>query len=69
MELQKTDDVFYLKDVTRQDIDPFIEQANTFHPTIKFTAEIWEKEITFVDTVVYKGERFLEDKLSTMVRC
>ena len=27
----------------------FIEQANTFHPTIKFTAEISEKEITFLD--------------------
>ena len=29
--------------------DLFIEQANTFHPTIKFTAEISEKEITFLD--------------------
>ena len=41
----------------------FIEQANTFHPTIKFTAEISEKEITFLDTVMYKGESFLK-KLS-----
>ena len=31
----------------RKDIDLFIEQANTFDPTIKFTAEISEKEITF----------------------
>jgi len=27
-------------------------------PTIKLTAEISEKEITFLDMVVYKGERF-----------
>ena len=52
------DDVFSLWDASKQDIDLFIEQANTFHPTIKFTAEISEKEITFLDTVVYKGERF-----------
>ena len=55
------DDVFSLWDVSKQDIDLFIEQANTFHPTIKFTAEISDKEITFLDTVVYKGERFLNE--------
>ena len=54
-----TDDVFSLWDVNRKDIDLFIGQANTFHPTIKFTAEISEKDITFLDTVVYKSERFL----------
>ena len=52
------DDVFSLWDTSKQDTDLFIEQAITFHPTIKFTAEISEKEITFLDTVVYKGERF-----------
>ena len=58
------DDVFSLWDVNRQDIDLFIEQANTFHPTIKFTPEISEKEITFLDTVVYtKGERFLKEAI------
>ena len=38
-------------------------QANTFHPTIKFTAEISENEITFLDTVVFKGERFIEKSI------
>jgi len=41
----------------------FIEQANTFHPTIKFTAEILENEITFPDTVVFKGVRFIEKSI------
>ena len=50
-------------DVRKQDIDLFIEQANTFHPTIKFTAEISETEITFLDTVVYKGERFQNEAI------
>ena len=41
----------------KKDVDQFIEQANKFHPTIKFTAEISENEITYLDTVVFKGER------------
>ena len=54
------DEVFSSWDVNRQDIDLFIEQANTFHPTMKFTAEISKTEISFLDTVVYKSERFLK---------
>ena len=34
------------------------QAANSFHPTIKFAAEIWEAETTFLDTKVYKGVRF-----------
>ena len=41
----------------------FLEQANSFHPTIKFTVKISDKEITFLDTVVYKGERFQKDAI------
>ena len=52
---------FSLYGMSIKDIDPFVEQANTFHPTIKFTAEILEKEIILLDTVVYKGERFLKE--------
>ena len=63
MSCKKTGDVFSLWDVNRKDIDLFIEQASTFDPTIKFTAEISEKEITFLDTVVYKGDRFLKETI------
>ena len=41
----------------------FIEQANKFHPSIKFTAEISENEINFLDTVVFKGERFKNESI------
>ena len=47
-----------LWDIDKQEIYLFLEQANSFHPTIKFTVKISDKEITFLDTVVYKGERF-----------
>ena len=54
------DDVFCLFspalwDVSKQNIDLFIEQANTFHPTIKFTAELSEKEITFLSYAHTRG--------------
>ena len=62
------DENFSLWDVNRQDIDLFMEQANTFQPTMKFTAEISEEEIseekiTLLGTVVYKGERFLKEAI------
>jgi len=40
----------------KNEVNRFIEHANAFHPTIKFTAEISENKITFLDTVVFKGE-------------
>ena len=57
------DDIFSLWDVNKPDIDKFIEQANSHHPTIKFTAEISNTEITFLDTVVYKGKRFRDHSI------
>ena len=52
------DDIFLLWNKSKQDINFFIEQANQFHRSIKFTAEISENEITFLDTIIYKGDRF-----------
>ena len=44
--------------LTRKEIEEFIVLANNHHPTFKFTAEISDKEINFLDTTVFKGERF-----------
>ena len=57
------DDIFSLLDVNQSDIDKFIEQANSHHPTIKFTVEISNTETTFLDTVVYKGKRFRDQSI------
>ena len=51
------DDIFSLWTINRDGIEQFIEQANNHHPTIKFTAEISDKETTFLDTYIYKGTR------------
>ena len=52
------DDVFCVWHTTEDNIEKFVKRANNYHDTIKFTAEISHSEITFLDTKVYKGERF-----------
>ena len=49
------DDVFSLWNTSLDKIESFVEKADNFHPTITFTAEMSETEITFLDTQVYKG--------------
>ena len=53
------DDIFSLWNVDKKEIEEeFLVLANRHHPTIRFTAEISDKEINFLDTTVFKGERF-----------
>ena len=49
--------------MSKPDIEAFIEQANLNHPTIEFTAETFDTETAFLDTVVYKGTRFTEKSI------
>ena len=51
------DDTFSQWNTTREEITQFIEQANKYHQTIRFTAEVSGTETNFLDTTVYKGER------------
>ena len=59
------DDVFCLWDSNKEEIEHFIEQANSYHPTIKFTAEVSQSETTFLDTTVYKGRDSRKNRFST----
>ena len=54
------DDIFSLWNINKEAINNFTKLANSFHPTVTFTAEISDIEITFLDTCVYncKGDRF-----------
>ena len=56
-------EVFCLWDTNKEEIEHFIEQENSYHPTIKFTAEVSQLETTFLDTTVYKGERFEKEPI------
>ena len=52
-----------LWDMSKPDIEAFIEQTNLHHPTTEFTAETFDTEIAFLDTVVNKGTRFKEKSI------
>ena len=60
------DDVFSLWNINKEETNSFIGLANSYHPTIKFTAEISDKEKTFLDTCVYKGEKFKKESILDM---
>ena len=53
----------FLWDTNREEINNFIEHANNYHRTIKFTADISDKEIIFLDTCIYKGARFEKESI------
>ena len=56
-------DIFALWDMSKPDIEAFIEQTNLHHPTIEFTAETFDTETALLDTVVDKGTRFKEKSI------
>ena len=45
-----------------RDINDFVDFANLFHATIKFTHELSSEKIVFLDTEVFKGPRFTDSK-------
>jgi len=55
------DDAFLLWNITKDEVDDFTVQANKLHPTIKFTAEILEKEFTFLARTCTKGRGFIKN--------
>ena len=57
------DDIISMWDTSRDKIEEFLLKANSFHPTIKFTPEISETETIFLDTIVYKGDKFLKESI------
>ena len=63
------DDVFCLWDTNKEEIEHFIEQANSYHPTIKFTAEVSQLETTFLDITVYKRERERDSRKNRFSTC
>jgi hypothetical protein len=52
------DDIFLVWTDTEDSLRQFIAGLNREHPRIKFTSEISDSEIVFLDLCLYKGERF-----------
>ena len=59
------DDIFSVWTLPKAEINNFVEFANSFHTTIKFTHEMSSEKIVFLDTEVFKGPRFIIDKINT----
>lgn len=55
------DDGFMIFHSSVQEVVDFFELANAHHPLLKFTYDISETEMIFLDTVVYKGHRFRDN--------
>ena len=56
------DDIFSVWIVPEKEISNFVDFANSFHATIKFTHEMSPEKIVFLDTEVFKGPRFAYNK-------
>ena len=57
------DDIFSLWNISIQEVSNFVNFANTFHPTIKFTCEMSSQRAVFLDTEVFKGPRLTTHKI------
>ena len=62
--LRYIDDIFILWNSGRDKLLEFISSANSFHPSIKFTFEISDKVINFLDLTINKTD---ENRLETDV--
>ena len=50
------DDIFMIWQHSREELCSFLEALNSFHETIKFTADISETSVNFLDVTITKDE-------------
>ncbi len=56
------DDIFTIFNCDRPEVDDFVKNLNDCHPTIKFTSEISDTSINFLDATITKQGKFLSTK-------
>lgn len=57
------DDIFIIWTGTITEFEQYMHTTNQIHQTIKFTHEISNSELTFLDVTLYKGDRFLHTNI------
>ena len=57
------DDILSVWTLPEAEINNFIEFANLFHTKIKFTHAMSSEKIVFLYTEIFKGPRFITDKI------
>ena len=62
------DDIILLSNSPHQVLEDQIQYLNSLHPNLKFTAEISDSAVNFLDLTIYKGKNFDQTgKLSTKI--
>ena len=57
------DDIFIIWSGSESEFTTYMTTINQIHRTIKFTHELNETELTFLDVTLYKGERFNQNHI------
>ena len=52
------DDIFMIWSGTTEDLNTFMSNLNSIHPNLKFTHEVSQQSINFLDLTIYKGYNF-----------
>lgn len=60
---QYLDDGIFIYHGCKSELDSFFELANNHHRFLKFTYELSETDITFLDVHLFKGRRFLHENI------
>ena len=55
------DDILLVYGGTREQFDQYMAEINGIHPTIMFTSECSDEQVTFLEVAVHKGERFRQN--------
>ena len=61
--LRYIDDIFLIWTGTKEELEKLMNHLNKIHPSIKFDYENSNKEINFLDTIVYKRGKSLQTRL------
>ncbi|PIK37099.1 hypothetical protein BSL78_26069 [Apostichopus japonicus] len=56
--LRYRDDILLLYDGTHQELEHLVKRLNEIHRFLKFTVEISNTEVTYLDLKIFKGTRF-----------
>ena len=57
------DDIFIIWTGSKTEFTTYMNKLNKVHNTIKFTHEISDKELIFLDVILYKDNRFQEKNI------
>ena len=61
--LRFIDDIFFIWTGSKTDLEKFLNELNTKHPSIKFEYEISKERISFLDSVIYIKNNKLHTKI------